>query len=244
MWPDLSGYTAGGHPCLRPVRGQEPALGALGRTGAAAGRCSASGLMEFPLLENPHSTEIMLAVHPDHRRRGVGNGHRREDGRARRGRRPALAQHHRRRAARRWPRPPSRPFAHKMGFESTLTGNLRQLRLPMDQARRDDLRAVVAGAPERRELPHADVRDAVARPSSSMTSATSCGVMSTDEPAGDGERQAETLGRRAPPRERRAPRGTRRLQARRRRPARAVGAAGRHDRAPVRPTTRRPSRGR
>jgi GNAT superfamily N-acetyltransferase len=67
---------------------------------------------------------------------------------------------------------------------------MRRLRLPFDPERRDELRAVVANAPGAHEYrtlafvtpwPEEFVEDL----------GTLFGVMSTDEPAGDGERQAE-----------------------------------------------------
>jgi GNAT superfamily N-acetyltransferase len=71
-----------------------------------------------------------------------------------------------------------------------LTGNLRRLRLPFDPARRDELRAVVANAPDA-----ADYRTLVfvaPWPEEFLDDhSTLLRVMSTDEPAGDGERQAE-----------------------------------------------------
>jgi GNAT superfamily N-acetyltransferase len=149
------------------------------------------GLMEFPLLENPHSTEIMVAVHPDHRRRGAGT---------------ALVETMVERAEADGRRSlntmvdiplsmatlnPSRPFAHKMGFEATLSGNLRQLSVPMDKARCDDLREVVARAPDA-----ANYRTLTFEPPwPTEFLDDECNllrVMSTDEPAGDGDRQAET----------------------------------------------------
>ena len=96
---------------------------------AGAGPILGAGLMEFPLLDNPHSVEIMLAVHPDHRRRGAGTAIVEEMVDA--------------------PRPtagaslnsivdvplsmadddPSLPFAHKVGFEATLPAT-RALAVP------------------------------------------------------------------------------------------------------------------
>jgi GNAT superfamily N-acetyltransferase len=146
--------------------------------------------MEFPKLENPHATEITLAVHPQHRRRGAGTAivEKMAERAEADGRRTlntivdmplGLAAEH-----------ASGPFARKNGFEQTLTGNMRNLRLPFDPLRRDELRAVVAnarGAHEYRTMafiapwPAEFVED----------QCTLFGVMSTDEPAGDGERQAE-----------------------------------------------------
>lgn len=189
-WPGLSVFTLPDFRAFARFKGKSrrwELLVAHDRGGQAVG----AGLMEFPLLENPHSTEIMLAVHPDHRRRGAGAAvvEKMVERAAADGRRSlnsivdvplALLAGH-----------PSRPFAHKMGFEPTLSGNLRQLRVPMEEPRRHDLRAVVAGAPDA-----ANYRTlAFETPWPAEFLDDECNllrVMSTDEPAGDGERQAET----------------------------------------------------
>lgn len=190
QWPDLSGFTLPDFRAFARFKGKSrrwELLAAYDGTGPAIG----AGLMEFPLLENPHSTEITLAVHPDHRRRGAGTAvvekmvERAEAG----GRRSlnsivdvplSRATDH-----------PSRPFAHKLGFEATLSGNLRQLFVPMDDARRADLNAVVADAPDAAN--YRTLAFATHWPTEFLDDECNLlRVMSTDEPAGDGERQAET----------------------------------------------------
>ncbi|HEY6471263.1 MAG TPA: GNAT family N-acetyltransferase [Acidimicrobiales bacterium] len=190
QWPGLSGFTLPDFRAFARFKGRSrrwELLAARDGTGPVLG----VGLMEFPLLENPHSTEIMLAVHPDHRRRGAGAAlvEKMAERALADGRRSlntivdiplSMATDH-----------PSRPFARKMGFDATLSGNLRQLRVPMEKSLRDDLREVVASAPDA-----ANYRTlAFEAPWPAEFLDDECNllrVMSTDEPAGDGERQAET----------------------------------------------------
>lgn len=189
-WPGLSGFTLSDFRAFARFKGKSrrwELLAAREGTGPVLG----AGLMDFPLLENPHSTEIMLAVHPGHRRRGAGTAvvetmveRALADGRH------SLntivdvplstsADH------------PSRPFARKMGFETTLSGNLRRLRMPMDEARRDDLREVVAAAPDAAKY-RTLTFETPWPPEFLDDECNLLRVMSTDEPAGDGERQTET----------------------------------------------------
>lgn len=190
QWPAQIGFTLPDFRAFARFKGKSRRWELLA-AGEGAGPILGVGTMEFPLLENPHSTEIMLAVHPDHRRRGAGTALvdkmvERALGDGRRSLNSivdmplSMAADH-----------PSRPFVRKMGFEATLSGNLRQLRVPMDQVRRDELRQVVAGAPDA-----ANYRTLTFEspwPSEFLDDeCTLLRVMSTDEPAGDGERQAET----------------------------------------------------
>ena len=147
--------------------------------------------MEFPQRENLHAVEIIVAVHPEHRRRGVGTAiveHLGEVARAD-GRRTLntlvdvpVAQA---------PTHASRSFAPKVGFESTMPGHSRRLSLPADKARIDELRQLVAharGAADYRVLTfEAPWPDELMEDQCTLRK-----VMSTDEPAGDGERQEET----------------------------------------------------
>jgi GNAT superfamily N-acetyltransferase len=190
QWPAVSGYTLPDFRAFARFEGKSRRWELLAAR-EGSGPVLGAGLMEFPLLENPHSTEIMLAVHPDHRRRGAGTAvvEKMVERAVADGRRSlntivdvplSMAHDH-----------PSRPFAHKMGFEATLSGNLRQLRVPMDEARRDDLRAVVAGAPEAAN--YRTLTFETPWPTEFLDDECNLlRVMSTDEPAGDGERQAET----------------------------------------------------
>ena len=123
-----------------------------------------AALMEFPKLENPHCTEIILAVHPEHRRRGVGTAIvEKMDERAKADGRRTLNTI----VDVPLPGSPSStrrgPFARRTGFEQTLTGNQRLLRLPFDPARRDELRAVVANAPAAHDYRTLAFDDSVAR---------------------------------------------------------------------------------
>ncbi len=148
------------------------------------------GLMEFPLLENPHSAEIVLAVHPGQRRRGVGRAivEKMDECAAANGRRTlntivdvpvGLGTEH-----------ASMSFAPKVGFTTTLDGNRRHLRVPLNKGRADGLREVIANADNA-----ADYRTMTFEtpwpPELLDDECRLLRVMSTDEPAGDGERQAE-----------------------------------------------------
>jgi GNAT superfamily N-acetyltransferase len=189
MWPDLSGYRRADIRAFARFEGRSRRWELLAAS-EPGGPVLGVGLMEFPLLENPHSAEITLAVHPDHRRRGVGTAIVEKMGAraAANGRRTLntivdvslteAADH------------ASRHFAPKVGFTSTLSGNLRHLHLPLDRVQLDDLRDLVARAPDASDYrthtfetpwPHESLDD----------ECTLLRVMSTDEPAGDGERQAE-----------------------------------------------------
>lgn len=189
MWPDLSGYTLPDVRAFARFRGKSRRweLLAAGETG---GPLLGVALMEFPMLENPHSSEITLAVHPEHRRRGVGTALVEKMG--------ERAQADNRRTLNTIVDVPleragddgARAFALATGFESTLTGNLRHLQVPLDREQLDHLHQVVAGARAATDYrihtfvepwPEAYLDDVC----------TLLGVMSTDEPAGDGERQAE-----------------------------------------------------
>jgi GNAT superfamily N-acetyltransferase len=146
--------------------------------------------MEFPKLENPHASEITLAVHPEHRRRGVGTAivEKMAERASADGRRTlntivdvplGLTAEH-----------ASGPFARSTGFEQTLTGHKRLLRLPLDPVRRDELRATVANAPDAHE--YRTMAFVSPWPEEFLDDhCTLLRVMSTDEPAGDGEREAE-----------------------------------------------------
>ncbi len=189
-WPDLSGYS------LRDITAFARFSGSFRRYTLAAARPDGEGpilgvgLLEFPLLDNTHSVEVTVAVHPDHRRRGVGTaivGYMGELARAD-GRRSlnaivdvplTKAQTH-----------ASLHFAPSVGFEATMAGNARRLDLPLDPAKVAELRGVVASARDA-----ADYRTLTfLAPWPDEFVEDECEllqVMSTDEPAGDGEREAE-----------------------------------------------------
>ena len=71
LWPDLTGFT------LPDIRAFARFRGAAKRFDLLAARESGGpilgvGMMELPLRDNVRSTEVTVAVHPAHRRRGVG----------------------------------------------------------------------------------------------------------------------------------------------------------------------------
>lgn len=189
MWPDLTGYTLPDVRAFARFRGKSRRWELLA-AGEPGGPALGVALMEFPMLENPHSTEITLAVHPEHRRRGVGT---------------ALVEKMSERARAddrrtlntivdvpldRAGDDGARAFALATGFESTLTGNLRHLHLPLEQEQLEHLHREVAGARDASDYRiHTFVEPWPAEYLSDVC--TLLGVMSTDEPAGDGERQAE-----------------------------------------------------
>jgi GNAT superfamily N-acetyltransferase len=189
MWPDLSGFTLSDIRAFARFRGASRRWELLA-AGEPGGPILGVALMEFPLLENLHSSEIALAVHPAHRRRGIGTAlvEQMEVRAAANGRRTlntivdvpvAVAADH-----------ASRSFAPRLGFESTLAGNMRHLHLPLDPARLDELRAAVANAHDASD--YRTLTFETPWPAEFLDDeCTLIRVMSTDEPAGDGERQAE-----------------------------------------------------
>ncbi len=157
---------------------------------AADGPILGVGLLEFPLLDNTHSVEVTVAVHPDYRRRGAGTAiveHMeklaRDDGRHAINSIVSVpvgeADRH-----------PSLHFAPKVGFVATLGGHTRRLDLPLEPAIARALRAVVAsasGAGDYRMLTFVPPwPDEFAEDEWELLR-----VMSTDEPAGDGEKEEE-----------------------------------------------------
>ncbi len=189
MWPDVSGYQLADLRAYARFEGKSRRWELLAAS-EPGGPILGIGLMEFPLLENPHSAEIVVAVHPDHRRRGAGTAIVDAMGAraAANGRRtlntivdvpltPGADQ-------------ASRHFAPQVGFTSTLSGNMRHLHLPLPETRHDDLRDAVARAPDASDY-RTDAFETPWPPESLDDECTLLRVMSTDEPAGDGERQAE-----------------------------------------------------
>ena len=90
-------------------------------------------MMELPLRDNVRSAEVTVAVHPAHRRRGVGTAivegmaaHGRADGRLVLN---AIVDVPLDRAADH----ASLSFAPKVGFEAMLAGNTRHLGVPVDE---------------------------------------------------------------------------------------------------------------
>jgi len=189
LWPDRTGFELADVRAFARFEGSSRRWELLA-AGEPGGPMLGVGILEFPKLDNLHAAEIVLAVHPEHRRRGVGTAivERMAELARADGRRTlnilidvpsaAAADH------------PSVYFGPRVGFEPTLPGHSRELRLPMESRRLEELRAVVATAPDAAayrvltfEAPWPDefLHDECAL----------LLVMSTDEPAGDGEREAE-----------------------------------------------------
>jgi GNAT superfamily N-acetyltransferase len=189
LWPDLTGYELADIRAFARYKGTSRRWELLA-AGEKGGPMLGVGMLEFPIRDNLHAAEIILAVHPQHRRHGVGTAivERMAEVARADGRRTlnivvdvpvAAAGDH-----------PSVFFGPRVGFEPTLPGNSRRLRLPMDSQRLEELHAVVAAG-----------RDAAAyrvltfeTPWPTEFVQDQCAlleVMSTDEPAGDGEREAE-----------------------------------------------------
>jgi GNAT superfamily N-acetyltransferase len=145
LWPGLTGFTLTDIGALGRHRGRSKRFDLLAARDLG-GPILGVGMMELPLRDNARSAEVTVAVHPAHRRRGVGTAivegmaeHVRADGRT------VLnsivdvpldrATNH-----------ASLSFAPKVGFEAMLAGNTRHLSLPIDAARIHELRAEVARA--------------------------------------------------------------------------------------------------
>ena len=189
LWPDLTGYELADIRAFARFEGTSRRWELLA-AGEPGGPMLGVEMLEFPGRDNLHAAEIVLAVHPEHRRRGAGTAivERMAEVARADGRRSlntivdvpvaAAAEH------------ASVYFASQTGFEPTMPGHSRHLRLPMDGRRTAQLRALVAGA-----------RDAAAYRVRTFETPwplefleDECAllrVMSTDEPAGDGEREEE-----------------------------------------------------
>jgi GNAT superfamily N-acetyltransferase len=189
-WPDRTGYSLRDVRALAAHTGTSRRFRHLAATDTGGGPMLGVGVMELSLLDNRHAAEVTIAVHPAHRRRGVGSAI--VDAMVRQasldGRTVlnslvdvpvAVAAEH-----------PSTPFARHVGFVATLPGNSRYLRLPLGEAKAEALRGVVASA-----------RDASAYRMVTFTApwpdefiGDQCELarrMSTDEPAGDGNHEEE-----------------------------------------------------
>ena len=146
LWPDQIGFTLSDVRAFAQHRSKSKRFDLLAARESGDGAILGVGLMELPLRDNVRSAEVTVAVHPAHRRRGVGTAiveamseHGRADGRL------VLnsivdvpldygADH------------ASLSFAPKVGFEVMLAGNIRHLTVPMDSARMMELHAEVARA--------------------------------------------------------------------------------------------------
>jgi GNAT superfamily N-acetyltransferase len=189
LWPGLTGFTLPDIRAFARHRSRSKRFDLLAAR-HLGGPILGVGMMELPLRDNVGSAEVTVAVHPTHRRRGVGTAI--VEGMAERGRadgRTVLnsivdvplecaATH------------ASLSFAPKVGFEAMLAGNLRHLSLPMDGARMHELRAEVARAPG------ADAYRILTfeAPWPAQYLEDQCALfqcMSTDEPHGDQGHEAE-----------------------------------------------------
>jgi GNAT superfamily N-acetyltransferase len=189
MWPDRTGFA------LRDVRafaqhaGTSRGFVQLGAS-EAGGPVLGVGVMELPMLDNRHSAEVTIAVHPAQRRRGVGTALVEEMTRlaAADGRTVlnsvvdvpvAAADAH-----------PSAPFARRVGFTATLPGNSRYLFVPLPSEKMDELRRVVGSARDARE--YRMLSFMAPWPAEYMDDHFELARrMSTDEPAGDGAHEEE-----------------------------------------------------
>jgi GNAT superfamily N-acetyltransferase len=145
LWPELIGFTLPDVRAFAQHRSRSKRFDLLA-AGESGGPILGVAMMELPLRDNVRSTEVTVAVHPAHRRRGVGTAiveamteHAREDGRLVLN---SIVDVPLDRAADH----ASLSFAPKVGFESMLAGNTRHLTVPMEAAKMEELRAEVARA--------------------------------------------------------------------------------------------------
>jgi GNAT superfamily N-acetyltransferase len=189
LWPDVTGYGLEDIRAFARFKGTSRRWELLA-AGEPGGPVLGVAMLEFTTHENLHAAEITLAVHPEHRRRGVGTAivERMAEVARADGRRTlntivdvplAKAAGH-----------ASLYFAPRVGFESTLSGNTRHLRVPLDPDRADELRAIVAGARDAAAY-RVLTFDAPWRREYVDDVCTLLQVMSTDEPAGDAEREED-----------------------------------------------------
>jgi GNAT superfamily N-acetyltransferase len=190
LWPDLSGFTVRDLTAFARFTGKSKRYVMVGARARRDGPLLGVGLLEFPLLDNTHSVEITVAVHPDHRRRGAGT---------------AIVEHveHLARADGRHSinsivsvpvaqaaEHASLYFAPKVGFEPNLAGNLRRLDVPLDPSTAAALRGVVAAARDASD--YRTLTFVTPWPGEFAEDEWELlRVMSTDEPAGDGEKEEE-----------------------------------------------------
>jgi GNAT superfamily N-acetyltransferase len=145
LWPDLTGFTL---PDIRAFARHESRSKRFDLLAARepGGPILGVGMMELPLRDNVRSAEVTVAVHPAHRRSGVGTVI--VEAMAERGRADgrdvlnSIVDVPLDRA----PDHASLSFAPKVGFTATLAGNTRHLVVPVDPARLEVLRAEAAGA--------------------------------------------------------------------------------------------------
>jgi len=190
VWPDRSGFSLRDIRAFVRHRGNYRRFDLLAAAGEPGGPVLGVGMMEVPLRDNLHSVEVTVAVHPEHRRQGAGRAivERMAALAAADGRGAlnaivdvplAIADTH-----------PGAAFARHVGFVATLPGNLRYLTVPMPAARVDELRGVVSRA--RGAAAYRCVTFTTPWPEEFLED--HCDLlrrMSTDEPAGDGDKEEE-----------------------------------------------------
>jgi GNAT superfamily N-acetyltransferase len=190
LWPELSGFSLRDITAFARFTGTSKRYQMVAARSEPDGPILGVGLLEFPLLDNRHSVDVTVAVHPQHRRRGVGTAiveHMGELARAE-GRRSLnslvdvpVSQSHDHASLR---------FAPKLGFNANMAGNGRRLDVPLDPATTAELWSVVSSARDA-----ADYRMLTfLSPWPEEFAPDECEllrVMSTDEPAGDGEKEEE-----------------------------------------------------
>jgi GNAT superfamily N-acetyltransferase len=150
LWPDLIGFTLPDIRAFAQYRSNSKRFDLLAARAKPSGPILGVAMMEMPLRDNTRSAEVNLAVHPAHRRRGVGTAiveamseHGQADGRLVLNSIVDVPIDH---------RPNDTPdhgaftFAAAVGFEPMLSGNIRHLTVPMDYSRTEALRAEVVRA--------------------------------------------------------------------------------------------------
>jgi GNAT superfamily N-acetyltransferase len=189
LWPDLQGYTLPDIRAFARFRGSGRRFDLLAAS-QPGGPIFGVGMMELPRRDNRHAAEITVAVHPAQRRRGVGT--------AIVERMAQLAGADGRHVLNTIVDVPldragdhaSVYFAPRVGFEVMLAGNTRHLTVPLETARREDLHARVARAPDA-----ASYRiSTFVTPWPDEVLEDHCELlrrMSTDEPTGEADREEE-----------------------------------------------------
>jgi len=189
LWPDLDGFALSDIRAFARYRSQSKRFDLLAAR-QPGGPILGVGMMELPLRDNVRSADITVAVHPAHRRRGVGTAlvegmaaHGRAHGRAVLN---AIVDVPLKRAADH----PSLSFAPNVGFEAMLAGNTRHLSVPIAGARMDELRAEV-GRVRAADAYRVVTFEAPWPANYLQDQCTLFQCMSTDEPHGDQSHEAE-----------------------------------------------------